>query len=225
MPVRTTPLVTAEVYHIVNRGVASTPIFRRRYDHQKFTQIFLYYQNAGPPVRFSKLRELPGTEKERVLEELKRKKNFLVEIIAYCLMPNHFHFILKQVKDNGIADFIRLSTNSYSHYFNIVSKRKGPLFEGRFKAVRIETDTQLLHISRYIHLNPYSSFLINGLKNLLNYPFSSLMEYLGSSQISICHKEIILSQFSGSKQYEDFVLNQADYQRSLEEIKHQILEE
>lgn len=225
MPVRTTPLVTGEVYHIVNRGVASTHIFRRRYDHQKFTQIFLYYQNAGPPVRFSKLRELPGTEKERILKELKRKKNFLVEIIAYCLMPNHFHFILKQIKDNGIADFIRLSTNSYSHYFNIVCKRKGPLFEGRFKAVRVETNSQLLHLSRYVHLNPYSSFLVKTINELIEYPYSSLPEYLGLLETNIYQGEIILSFFSGSEDYKRFVFDRADYQRSLEEIKHQLLED
>lgn len=225
MPARTIPLVTGEYYHIVNRGVASTPIFKRKYDYQKFIQAFLYYQNTNPPVRFSKFGEFPKIEKEKVLEELKKKRDLLVEIIAYCLMPNHYHFILKQVKDKGIANFIRLSTNSYSHYFNIVYKRKGTLFEGRFKAVRIETDSQLLHLSRYIHLNPYSSFLIKDFKSLLNYPFSSLVEYLGISQTSVCQKDIVLNQFPGSEEYKEFVLNQADYQRTLEEIKHQILED
>lgn len=224
MPARTTPLVTNEIYHILNRGNASVPIFKTKYDYQKFTQTFLYYQNDNPPMRFSKINELPSLERSRLLEKLKGQKNFLVEIIAYCLMPNHYHFILKQTKDGGILNFIRLSTNSYSRYFNTKYKRKGGLFEGRFKAVRIETESQLFHLSRYVHLNPYSSFLVKDFESLLKYPFSSLQEYAGSSEINACNKEIVLGQFLSPNDYKKFVLDQANYQRTLEEIKHQILE-
>lgn len=224
MPARTVPLVTNEIYHILNRGNASTPIFRTRYDYQKFIQTFLYYRNNNTPVRFSKLTGIPRVERDKLLERLKKKKDFLVEITAYCLMPNHYHFILKQAKDKGILNFIRLSTNSYSRYFNAKNKRKGGLFEGRFKAVRVETDDQLLHLSRYVHLNPYSSFLVKDFEGLLKYPFSSLLEYVGSSKTNICKKENVLCQFPNPKGYKKFVFDQADYQRTLEEIKHQLLE-
>lgn len=224
MPARKLPLVTKELYHILNRGTGSIPIFKVKYDYQKFIQTFCYYQNAAPPVRLSQINRLLIGERNKLLKKPKEQKNFLVEIIAYCLMPNHYHFVLKQLKDGGIFNFIRLFTNSYSRYFNTKYKRKGGLFEGRFKAVRIKTDSQLLHLSRYVHLNLYSSFLVKDIKNLLKYPFSSLPEYIGSSKTNICNKEIVLGQFSNLKEYKKFVLDQADYQRTLEEIKHQILE-
>jgi len=225
MPARKIPLVTNEIYHVINRGNASMPIFKKKYDYQKFIQTFLYYQNDNLSFRFSKLLELSQSEKEEILKKLKIKKDLLIEIIAYCLMPNHYHFILMQAKDEGITNFIRLFANSYSRYFNAKYKRKGGLFENRFKAVRIETNAQLLHLSRYVHLNPYSSYLLRDFKNLIKFPFCSFPEYIGKSKTNICNKELILSQFSNLKEYKNFVLDRADYQRTLEEIKHQLLED
>lgn len=225
MPTRIIPLVTNEIYHVFNRGNASTPIFRTKYDYQKFIQTFLFYQNNNPPIRFSKLTELSRQEREKLLKKLESKKDSLVTIIGYCLMPNHYHFILRQIKEGGILNFIRLFTNSYSRYFNIKCKRRGGLFEGRFKAIRVETDSQLFHLSRYVHLNPYSSFLVKDFSSLLRYPYSSLPEYIGTSKTNLCNKEIILDQFLSPEAYKEFVFDQADYQRTLEEIKHQLLEE
>lgn len=159
------------------------------------------------------------------MKQLKEEKDCWVEINAYCLMPNHYHLLVKQTKDNGIFNFVRRLSSSCSHYFNKKNERKGGLFEGRFKAVRVETNGQLLHLSRYIHLNPYSSFLVNDLRSLLDYSFSSLPEYLGRTETSICQKGTILNQFPNPEDYKKFVLDQADYQRSLEEIKHQLLED
>jgi putative transposase len=210
---------------VLNRGTGAIPIFKNRYNHQKFIQIFLYYQNENPPVRFSRLSFLSKDQREEIFSQFKKKKDFRVEIIAYCLMPNHFHFLLRQTKEGGIANFIRLSTNSYARWFNAKYQRKGSLFEGRFGAVIIENEFQLLHVSRYIHLNPYSSYLVKNLASLLDYPFSSLPEYLGKTKEEICQKEAILAEFSSAEKYKAFVLDQADYQRELEKIKHQNLEE
>lgn len=224
MPARTIPLATNETYHVFNRGNASMPIVKSQYDHHRFIKTFLYYQNNNPPMRFSQVNNLAISKRAKLLKKLKKQRNFLIEIVAYCLMPNHFHFILKQLKDKGILNFIRVFTNSYSRYFNTKNKRKGGLFEGRFKAVRVETNNQLLHLSRYVHLNPYSSFLVKDFKSLLEYPFSSLPEYISLSGNNICNKESVLDQFSNREEYKKFVLDQADYQRSLAQIKHQILE-
>lgn len=224
MPVRSIPLVNNEVYHIFNRGLNSIPIFSQKRDYQRFLDSLLFYQNRHPPVKFSHLKLLSPAKRDTLWKSLRKKRDWWVEIIAYCLMPNHFHFFLKQVKSNGITNFIFFLNNSYSHYFNTKYQRKGSLFEGRFKAVRVETNEQLLHLSRYIHLNPYSSFLISNLKRLTSYPYSSLPEYLGENQINICQKEIVLNQFSGVNKYQEFVLNQADYQRTLDQIKHQLLD-
>ena len=140
-------------------------------------------------------------------------------------MPNHFHFLLKQVANRGISKFISNFTNSYTRYFNTKNKREGALFKGKFKSVRIESDEQLLHVSRYTHLNPYSSYVIKTLEELENYPYSSLPEYLQRSPKGSCQKEIILDQFKNLNSYKNFVFDQANYQRELENIKHLILEE
>jgi len=224
MPSRKIPLVTGEIYHVVNRGVGAIPIFANHRDYQRFTLTFRYYQNQKVPFQFSKFLGLPKEEKEKLFNRLQEEKDFLVEIIAYCLMPNHYHFLLRQKTDNGILNFIRLTTDSYSKYFNIKSKRKGSLFEGRFGAIRVENETQLIHLARYIHLNPHSSFVIKTSKDLLAYPHSSLGEYLKPKGIGFCQKELIYAYFKTPREYREFVLNQADYQRNLEIIKHQLLE-
>lgn len=224
MPPRQTLLVTGEIYHVVSRGHGGAPIFGRKSDYPQFINTFTYYQNHKPPCRFSKFKTLTINQKNVILESFHFKKDFLVEVLAYCLMPNHFHFLLKQMKDSGVKEFVRLVGNSYAKYFNTKYRRKGTLFESRFKAVRIENDNQLLHVSRYIHLNPYSAYIVRTIEDLPNYPFSSLPQYLTESE-NICNKELILGQFSSANQYKKFVFNQADYQRKLQDIKHQLLED
>lgn len=224
MPARKTPLVTNQVYHIVNRGVGSIPICKNVSDYQRLIFTFYYYQHQNPPFRMSRLFSLTKNEREKTLQQMKQNQDYLVEIFAFCLMPNHYHFLLKQVVDNGIPTFIRLTTNSFAKYFNTKHKRKGGLFTGRFKAVLVETDQQLLHLCRYIHLNPYSAFLVKKINDLKNYPYSSLGEYLGLDRQTRCQKELILPQFKDKEDFWQFIVDQADYQRSLEVIKHQMLE-
>jgi len=139
-------------------------------------------------------------------------------------MPTHFHLLLRQLMENGIEKFSRKISDSYSHYFNIKTERKGGLFEGRFQATRITSDQQLLHVSRYIHLNPYSSFLVKDFVALEKYPYSSFPEYINNSPVSRCQKEIVLNQFKKPEDYKDFVYDQADYQKTLDQIKHQTFE-
>jgi putative transposase len=224
MPARIYPLVTNEIYHVVNRGNGSIPIFKTSKDYFKFIEIISYYRNAIVTTRLSKFNLLPLEERQHLIREITKNQDYLIEIIAYCLMPNHIHLLIKQTKDKGILKFIMQSFNSYSKYFNIDNKRKGSLFEGRFRAVRIETNEQLLHVSRYIHLNPYSSFLTKDIQALAKYPYSSLPEYLGTAGANICSKNIVLDQFKNPNEYWKFLLDQADYQRNLDLIKHELLE-
>lgn len=224
MPLRQTPLVTNEIYHVINRGNGSIPIFNNDWHYKRFLEVMFYYQNTTPPKRFSKFLQLPTEERNKIILELNKLKNLWVEIIVYCLMPNHFHLLIKQVKEKGIFNFMSLLQNSYARYFNLKSSRKGGLFEDRFKAIRVETDSQLLHLSRYIHLNPYSSYIVKDFPTLLKYPYSSLPEYLDLTKITHCQKDLVLNQFSGIDDYKKFIFDRADYQRSLEEIKHQVLE-
>ncbi len=225
MPGREIPLVTSEIYHVFNRGVAGLPSFCNKRNYTRAIETLLFYQNKKLPMKYSHFLSISNALRETFLENLAEEKDFLVEIIAYCLMPNHFHLILKQVNDNGISKFMGNFANSYTRYFNTREDRFGALFQGKFKAVRIETDEQLVHVSRYVHINPYTSYVVKTLAELENYPYSSLPEYLCKTATNYCSKEIILDGFKNIGLYKKYVFDQIDYERELHSIKHLILEE
>lgn len=218
MPYRKIVLANNEIYHVVNRSVAQIPIFEGIRDYQRALEVIDFYRRVKPSLSFSHYKRLPKEEKERFYENLKKKKH-LVEILTFCLMPNHFHFLLRQNKDGGISTFMRTLQNSYARYFNTKYKRAGALFQSMFKAVRIETDEQLIHVSRYIHLNPVSAYLIE-INDLEDYPWSSFPIYLGKSKELFINPNSILSHFKSKSVYKEFVFDQADYQRKLQRIKN-----
>lgn len=212
-----------EIYHVFNRGVEKRPTFTNKWELDRALLALDYYRFANLPIKLSKFLILPNAEKTQLLESIKKDNEKLVEIICFCLMPNHFHFMLKQKVENGISIFVSNFTNSYTKYFNTRHERVGPLFQGTFKAVRIGSEEQLTHVSRYIHLNPVSSFLIEP-EDLESYEWSSYPEYLNLLDRNITSKEIVLSFFASLGKYKKFVLDQVDYARKLEEIKHLALE-
>lgn len=214
MPVRLIPFVNGQFYHVYNRGVEKRPIFDNKRDYTRFLKTIIYYQLDGPKPKFSNF------FKYKVFQPNPDKK--IVEIICYCLMPNHFHFLIRQLKDGGISEFISKLVNSYTKYYNIKHDRVGHLFQGQFKAVLMESDEQLVHLSRYIHLNPISSFLVD---NLNAYPWSSYSQYSSKINEKICNTEPILNFFKSTKDYERFVLDRVNYAQQLEQIKHKLLEE
>lgn len=214
MPSRIFPFVNEQFYHIYNRGTEKRHIFENRRDQNRFIQTMYYYQLEGPKPRFS------NSFKNPLFKPDFNKK--VINIICYCLMPNHFHFLLKQLKEGGITEFISKLSNSYTKYFNTKHKRVGPLFQGEFKAVLVDSEEQLLHLSRYIHLNPLVSYVV---KDLNLYEWSSYEEYIGTKSNGLCVKEDVLSHFKSPESYKQFVLNHADYGIKLELIKHQVLDE
>ena len=213
MPYRVIPFVNDHFYHIYNRGVEKRTIFENRRDYSRFLKTLRYYQFAGPKPRFSKFLNNQSSK-----TKLDKK---VVEIASYCLMPNHFHLLIKQLQDGGITEFLSKLSNSYTKYYNTKHTRVGPLLQGEFKAVLIESEEQLMHISRYIHLNPFVSFLV---RDLNFYEWSSYSDYIGKISDGICSKEAVLDLFKSSQDYEKFVLDQADYAQRLEIIKHQLID-
>lgn len=222
MPYRTIPLVIGEYYHIYNRGVARQPTFFSKKDYERFITCLHYYSFENVPFRLSKFLQLPTGDKDKWIKELELKNNIAAEIIAFCLMPNHFHLLLKQVSDKGISMFMKKVTDAYTRYFNIRHRRVGPIFQGAFKAVHVSSDEQLLHLSRYIHLNPLVSIVVRK-EDFKEYPWSSLKSYLGENY-SFIRNKIILDHFKNKEKYLDFVMDQADYGKQLESIKHLTLE-
>lgn len=209
MPYRALPFVTGEIYHLYNRGLEKQQIFTNSRDYQIFIEALFYYLMENPKPKFSLYRR---TKTFPVKEDKK-----MVEVICFCLMTNHFHLMVKQTRDGGISEFMRKFIHSYNKYRNVKYKRQGPIFQGVFKATHIDSDELLIHVSRYIHLNPLVSNLV---KDLKKYPYSSYMDFIEESGAYPLAREIVLNFFKSPKEYEKFVLDQADYGMSLEKIKH-----
>lgn len=222
MPGRSSPLVTDEIYHVYNRGINRQPTFLNKRDYERGIQTISYYRLANLPLSLSKFLRLDQTKKNYIREIIKKCKE-LEEILAYCLMPNHFHFLLKQKKDNGIRKFMSNFQNSYTRFFNTKGQRDGSLFLNQFKTVRVETDEQLLHLSRYIHLNPYTNYVVKSYTDLLTYPWSSITEYLDNKS-GFVNRSLIEGFFKNSEEHKKFIIDQADYQQELKLIEHLTLE-
>ena len=219
MPYRKTPLISGPYYHIFNRGIDRQPTFHTKRDYERALQTLSYYRPSTNSVKYSQFLKKPLDERQNILDSITDVPH-QVTIVAYCLMPNHFHLLLKQNEDSGISRFMSNFQNSYAKYFNVKHKRTGSLFDRQFKAVLIESENQLLHLTRYIHLNPYSSHAISK-EEIVTYPYSSLPEYLsGNYKLSNPNQVIDIN----SKRYERFVLDHSDYQQRLESLKHLTLE-
>lgn len=218
MPYRREPLITDSIYHIYNRAFNKQTIFLEKNDYNRaFNTLNLYQHKVA--IKYSYFKVHGEKTRKKIIEAGVP----LIEIIAYCLMPNHFHLLVKQVADQGIAIAMGKFLTSYAKYFNTKRNKIGPVFGSRFQAVLIESNKQLLHVCRYIHLNPYSASLIK--KNeLIDYPYSSISECLTRKKKSITNPKIILDQFKSRQEYLDFVMDNADYQQYLQRIKKQLLD-
>jgi len=132
----------------------------------------------------------------------KYSKKFHISIIAYCLMPNHYHFLLRQDGPFSISDFMQAVFNSYTKAFNKAYHRSGTLFEGRFKAVHVDRDSYLLHLCRYIHRNPLDSGLVTQLED---WPYSNYLEWIGMRDGTLFDPEFVKVQFGSCQEYVLFV--------------------
>ncbi len=223
MPYRNIPFVSNQVYHVFNRSIASQTIFIDKYDYKRVLDLINFYRFSKPPLRFSHYKRLQKDQKEEFEKTFMINRNPMIEILAYCIMPNHVHFLVRPKENNAVSDFMRNLQNSYSKYFNTKRKRTGSLFQFMFKAVRMETDEQLVHVSRYIHLNPATAYIVEA-ADLDTYQWSSFKDYI-SDIPSNTNVEMILSRFKSRQGYRKFVLDQVEYQRELDKVKHLILEE
>lgn len=216
---RNDPFTEGEYYHIFNRSIAGFKIFNDKNDFDRFIDLATYYQYRNRPTRYSFFNELSVLSQKSIIDG-QVIDDQLVSIVCYCIMPTHFHMLLKQSQENGITKFLGLIENSYSRFFNIKHKRKGPLWESRFKGVHIKTDEQLQHLTRYIHLNPSSAGLV---KKPEDWSYSSYSEYLGKNKTNdICEFNNIIN--ISPKEYKNFVNDRKSYQHQLSIIKSQLID-
>jgi len=208
-------LGTETLYHIFNRSIAEYTIFTREEEYIRMENLIRYYKNKRN-LKFSRFLQLDDEQKSTLSVGEK-----LVEIIAYCIMPTHVHFVLKQMNEGNISVFMNSILNSYTHYFNIRHKRRGPLWESRFKHVLIQNDEYLIHLTRYIHLNPVTAGLVE--KPEL-WEFSSYKEYIDQQNYghNICDFKKFLDINPIS--YKEFIEAGIDIQREIAKIKHLLME-
>ena len=189
------------IYHVYNRGVEQRDIFIDNQDYKAFLYYLKeYLLSPDDPAKVN------NHYKGRTL--VRRSFNNRIELLAYCLMPNHFHLLLKQIGETDMTEFMKCLGTSYSMYFNDKYKRVGSLFQGRYKAALVNSDDYLLHLSRYIHLNPHCKG-----QALAVYDWSSYQDYLELRGTKWVKPEFILGIFNdnagnemiGKSAYKDFV--------------------
>jgi len=216
-----------EYYHAYSRGVEKRTIFLDDYDYKRF-QALLYLCNGTKQFVY---RDLPIGSTSVYRMDMGKK---LVAVAAYVLMPNHFHLILKEIKENGITEFMRKLLTAYSMYFNKKHDRVGPLFQGTFKAKHLDTDEYLKYQFSYTHLNPIK--LINpkwkeeGISNLKKakdylgeYSYSSYPEYIGTErkkreEAVILNREEFPDYFEDSNSFKDFINEWLQYKEEIQYI-------
>jgi len=184
-----------EVYHVYNRGVGKMKIFKDDEDYKVF--LFRLKENLFPELIDNK-----NLRKSNYRRKVLPPGSF--DLITYCLMPNHFHFLIKQNADLPISILILKLCGGFSKYFNKKYERVGSLFQDQFKSVLIESNEQLLWTSLYIHENPLKGSLV---ENLQDYEWSSYLDYADIKNDLLCKKELILEQFHSSQSYLEYFKN------------------
>lgn len=186
-------------YHIYNRGVNKQPVFLDSKDYAVFLNLLKRYLDLEP------VKDKNGREYENLHQKL--------EVVAFCLMPTHFHLFIFQHTPDAMTRLLRGVATSYTGYFNKKYRRSGPLFTDRFKASMIDNDAYLIHISRYIHINP---------KGYRTYEWSSLPYYLDEKSADWVKPGRILELFKNKKEYIDFVDDFEDHKKMLDNLKQEL---
>ena len=195
--------VVGEHYHVFNKGVDDRNIFIDQSDVDRFYQSMIEFNSVKP---IGSIYENSFAKKQLGRETSKSER--LVKIVAYCLNPNHFHFILEQIKEGGISELMKRLGGGYTKYVNNKIKRRGSLFSGLFNYRHIDNNEYLLHLSAYINLNNKVHGLDKWSNNQLGRETSKLVEsksswfeYSNPSCLGICDKDIVLDQFDNIEEY------------------------
>jgi putative transposase len=222
---RKDPLIEGELYHIFNRGVEKRVVFKSQLDFRRFYESLAQF-NTSSAVLHSRTKFIASDQKSASYVEVgprhRRKEKKLVSILAYTLLPNHFHLLLRQEEPGGITEFMRKIGTGYTMYFNKKHERVGPLFQGKFKSVLVARDEYFQYIPHYIHLNVLDTTHA-GWKNdgisveqaydaLRKYRWSSAKEYIGVNE-----PESILAHSAIKEIFGEDLLNKNTLKELLEE--------
>lgn len=191
--------VSESYYHIYARGINKQSIFQDHRDYKYFIALFERYLSNEKKL------DKVGIPYPNFSQD--------IELMAYCLMGNHFHMLIYQVNQGAMSRLMKSIMTSYSRYFNLKYKRTGALWEETYKASRIDADNYLAHISRYIHLNP---------RSWLYYKYSSIGFYLGNDSSEWIKKDRIMDIFSSAKAYRVFLEDYLEQREIINELKHEL---
>lgn len=206
---RLNPIISGQYYHIFGRGNNKQNIFRHERDYIRFLFLVLHFQSSEVFKNID--RNVSNYNKNLVFGLSKNEiddivKNRYIELVGFVFMPNHFHLIIREVKDNGISKYMQRVLTSYSKYFNTKYEQSGHLFQGPYKAVHIGDDNQLSYLSAYQHRNPNELKEWKGRE--LKYPWSSYQDYVKENKWrKLLKNDIIMDRFDSGGEYEEFVQN------------------
>lgn len=204
---RSIEFATDEYYHVYNRGTEKRDIFLQVRDYFKFLESLKIFNDSEPAWK-------------TIRGETSNRKPF-VEVVAYCLNPNHYHLILKQKQGKGISEFMRKLGTGYTMYFNKKYDRSGVLFQGNFKAVHIDSNEYLLYVSAYVNCNSE----VHGIMDAVKYRWCSFSEFISNGCGEICtNKGIILGQFKNKDDYKEYAKIQATEMKNNKEMQRLALE-
>lgn len=215
MTYRKTIFKENQSYHVFNRSINSEDIFINKKEIIRFLSLINFYR-FKTNISFSEYSVL-NVDRKKSLEKSSNIYQSLVEIYSFSLMPNHYHFLIKQLIPNGISKFISNIQNGFAKYYNIKNKRYGSLFCAMFKAIVIKTDEQFFHVSRYIHLNPVIAGLVK-INELEHYYLTSFSSYMNNLSHPFLTKKIINDHFKNMSNYKKFVNDHEDYLQKLKAL-------
>ncbi len=250
---------TGEFYHIYDRGVDKRKVFLDKSDYIRFVHDLYEFNDTNPALEFSRCRDVrsrnvgystshiatphtvpykvpgeSGLDGSEIGKDGKDRRDILVKIHAFVLMPNHYHMLVEQVKDGGVSLFMRKINTGYTNAFNQGHKRNGHLFQGPFKTIHVKNDVHLGFLICYLHSNSLDLWKSNwkekkitdieikqALKFLEKYKWSSHLDYLGIKNFpSVISKEFLLEFFDGKQGYKEFFIDWLrQYKKSIDHIK------
>jgi putative transposase len=197
-----------EYYHVFNRGMHKQDVFKNDTDRLRFLFLVLIFQ--GEVVLKNISREVRQNVQSSTLHinrdlENDALKSRAVELVSFCLMPNHFHLIIKELKDGAIAKYMQRLLTAYTKYFNTKYDHTGHLFQGSYKSVWISDDRQLMHLSAYIHKNSRELKNWKGREGF--YPWSSYQDYLSANRFGeLLATGVVMDRYKKDEHaYEKFV--------------------
>ncbi|MBU1045724.1 transposase [Patescibacteria group bacterium] len=244
MPLKRPEIVNGEIYHIVTRTIEGIDLFRSEKDYFRMINNLFEFNDENPTDRdyrrnLSPPRNDLGGTLDRNFGGDRKKRKPLVEILAFCLMPNHIHLLIKQIRNDGISKLMHKIGAGYSGYYNKKYERNGHLFQGRYRIVRVSTEGQLKTVFVYIHTNPISLIIpgwknkgiqikdINGAVNFLEnkYKWSSYLDYLGKKNFpSLTNRKFLDKIMEGADSCREFVNSWLKFKKELVDFEKVVIE-